>query len=172
MEKTKYLEFRPEEWDKAFISERNNLLFLLPQFKINVEHIGATSVNGCRSFRNVDILVSTHNFIDIHTIGMLLESKEYREIKEQSTVDCVVLVKKKKVNKMGVTVRVVEYASKTYSRIMAFKVLLQENYSRVVNYNNFREGLITKVNFDIAKYNEIKYDYINQQVDENFKFED
>ena len=172
MKRKRNLDFRPNEWDKAFISERNNLLFLLPQFKINVEHIGATSVNGCRSFRNVDIMISVHDFIDLQTIAMLLESKEYRLIKELSSMDVLVLVKKKKVNKVAVTVRVVQYASNFYNRAKAFKVLLQENYQRVEKYNKYRDELIQKVGYDIAKYNEIKYNYINSLIDENFKFEE
>ncbi len=167
-----YLEYHPVDWDKAFISERDNLLFLLPQFKVNVEHIGATSVNNCRSFRNVDILVSTHNFTDIHTIAMMLCSKEYKELKELSTIDCVVLVKKYKVNKRyGVTVRVVQYASNIYNRIVSFKLLLKDSYDRVQKYNLFREQLFKQVNSNIAEYNKVKYDYINSLLDDNYKFE-
>ena len=167
-----YLEYHPTDWDKVFASERDNLLFLLPQYKINVEHIGATSINNCRSFRNVDILVSTHDFKDVHTIAMLLCSKEYKELKELSTVDCVVLVKKYKVNtKYGVTVRVVQYASDIYNRIISFRLLLKDSYDRVQKYNIFRENLFKQVGCDITKYNQVKYDFINQQIDEFYKFE-
>ena len=167
-----YLEYHPVDWDKAFISERDNLLFLLPQFKVNIEHIGATSINNCRSFRNIDILVSAHEFTDVHTIAMMLCSKEYKELKELSTMDCVVLVKKYKVNKRyGVTVRVVQYASNIYNRFISFKLLLKDSYDRVQKYNFFREQLFKQVNFNIAEYNKVKYDYINSLIDDNYKFE-
>ena len=167
-----YLSFKPAQWDKAFVSERNNLFFLLPQFKINVDHIGATSVTNCRSFRNVDILVSTHEFVDVHTIAMMLESKEYRPLDDKQDINCITLVKKKKVNGCGVTVRVVQYASPIYNRFLAFKVLLQENFDRVAKYNSFRETLISNVKFNIEEYNKAKYDYINALIDEHFKFEE
>ena len=167
-----YLEYHPVDWDKAFTSERDNLLFLLPQFKVNVEHIGATSVNSCRSFRNIDILISTHDFKDVHTIAMMLCSKEYKELKDLSTLDCVVLVKKYKINKRyGVTVRVVQYASETYNRYISFKLLLKDSYDRVQKYNFFREQLFKQVNCNITEYNKVKYDYINSLIDDYYKFE-
>ena len=76
------LQYHPSDWDKAFLSEKDNLFFLLPQFKFNVEHIGATSIPNCRSFRNIDILLSLNRFEDILTVAMLLNSKDYKEIKE------------------------------------------------------------------------------------------
>lgn len=95
-----YLEYKPELWSKIFVAERDNLHFLLPQFRFNVEHIGATAVANCRSFRNVDILLSVHDFKDISTVSMLLASKEYKVIEEYSTVECIVLVKRYKYEKL------------------------------------------------------------------------
>ena len=166
-----YLLYKPEKWDKAFINERANLLFELPNFKMNIEHIGATSVTNGRSFRNVDIMISVNNFADIYTITMLLETKGYKEIKELSTLGVALLVKQKKVNRQTITVRVVQYGGEFFSRAHAFRTLLQENYDRIQKYNQYREKLISEVGFDIAKYNEAKYQYINQMIDENFKFE-
>ena len=165
------LSFKSADWEKAFSIEKDNLLFLLPQYKMNIEHIGATSINNCRSFRNVDILISVNNFADIYTIAMLLASKEYKELPELGNINCRLLVKRHKVNGCGVTVRVVEYASETYRRFIMFRTLLNEDYNKVQGYNYFRENLIKKVEFDIAEYNRIKYDYINSFLDENCKFE-
>ena len=75
-----YLDYHPTEWDRIFKKEYNNIHFLLPDMKIYVEHIGATSINGCRSFRNVDVLVSTQSFADIYTAKMLLCIDEYKEL--------------------------------------------------------------------------------------------
>ena len=100
-------EYKPQQWEQAFASEIDNLLFNLSQFKFNIEHIGATSINNCRSFRNVDILLSTKNFVDVSTIAMMLESKDYKRLPELSTIDCIVLVKKSKVYVCGITLRVV-----------------------------------------------------------------
>ena len=164
------LEYRPKEWQKAFISERDNLLFLLPQFKFNVEHIGATSVLNGRSFRNVDILISVHNFADIYTIAMILASKDYKELPELGDLNCRVLVKKTKVNSCGITLRVVEHASNTYNRIVSFKYYLSD-YDHIQKYNLFRESLFKSVKRNISEYNKVKYDYINSLIDENYKFE-
>ena len=166
------LSYQPQEWDRIFIAERDNLHFLLPQYKFNVEHIGATAIPNCRSFRNVDILISLHSFKDIYTVAMLLESKEYKRIEEYSSIDCITLVKKYKYGKIGVTVRIVEYGGKWYNRAQAFQVILKESYDRTQKYNIFRENLFRQYYNDIKKYNEIKYDYINSQIDYYFKFEE
>lgn len=164
------LRYRPKEWVKAFKSERSNLLFLLPQFKMNIEHIGATAVPNCRSFRNVDILISVHDFADISTIAMLLQTKEYVLV-DQSDINCVVLAKKRKVLGERITVRVVQYASDTFNRFHAFDIYLRESIENVYHYNIFRENLFRETAYDIKRYNETKYDYINSHIDEMFKFE-
>lgn len=166
-----YLEYKPAIWDKIFVNEKANLHFHLPQYKFNVEHIGATSVPNCRSFRNVDIMISLHDFKDIHTVALLLATKEYKIIKERSTPDCMVLAKTQKYQKVGVTIRIVQYAGRWFNRCHAFLTLLRENYDRVIKYNNFREELFVKVNGNIAQYNQIKGNYINSIIDDNFKFE-
>lgn len=166
-----YLEYHPSEWVKIFKSEYSNIHFLVPDLKYNVEHIGATSINSCRSFRNVDILISTSSLADIYTIAMLLGVSEYKELKELSTEDCVVMIKKKKYKKIGVTIRIMEYGSTKYVRFKAFKQLLQSDYNFVIKYNYFREELFKTVNFDITKYNEGKINYIESQLNEHFKFE-
>ena len=159
MKDKRVLSYNQTEWEKVFVSEKDNLLFLLPQYKMNIEHIGATSINNCRSFRNVDILISVNNFADVHTIAMLLNSKEYKELPELSDMNCRVLVKKHKVNKTGITVRVVEYASNTYNRFIMFRTLLKDDYNKVQAYNYFRENLFEEVNHNIAKYNQINPKY-------------
>ena len=165
------LQYTPAKWEKAFKSEKDNLLFCLPNFKVTIEHIGATAVNSCRSFRNVDILLSTHDYGAVSTIAMVLKSKEYKELKELSTLDCIVLVKKSKVYGCGITLRIVQYASMTYRRITCFKIFLKESYDCVQRYNIFREAAIKTANFDIKEYNKMKYNYINSILDERFRFE-
>lgn len=165
------LEYHPTTWEKVFATEVNNLRFNLPKFRFNIEHIGATSVNNCRTFRNVDILLSVHDFKDIYTISMILQSKEYREVKEMSTVDCVVLSRKAKLYGCGVTLRIVQHASPTYNRFICFQIYLKESFTRVMKYNEFRETLFEQVKYNINEYNKVKYDYINSLIDENFKFE-
>lgn len=80
MKDKRVLSYKHEDWEKAFLMERDNLIFLLPQYKMNIEHIGATAIKNCRSFRNVDILIAVSNFADVYTIAMLLASKEYKEL--------------------------------------------------------------------------------------------
>ena len=171
MKKKKLLSYDIEKWKTAFNQEKTNILFLLPNYKVNVEHIGATSVNNCRSFRNVDILVSTSNFADIYTIAMILGTKDYKELNELSDLNCRVLARRNKINGCGVTIRVVEYASLTYNRFISFKLYLNDSYEHVQKYNYFREALFEKTNHNISEYNKIKYDYINAVLDENYKFE-
>ena len=163
------LRYRPVAWVKAFQNEKSTLHFLLPQFRMNVEHVGATSVPGCRSFRNVDILISVSNFSDISTISMLLQTKGYNLIDDN--YKCVVLVKKKRVNGERITIRVVEYASQEYLRIVMFKTYLLDRIDNVNKYNIYREKLFADCGRNVIKYNEQKYDYINNHVDEMFKFE-
>ncbi len=163
--------YLPEDWDNIFKAERDNLRFVLPEFKFNIEHIGATSINNCRSFRNVDILISLSHFNDIYTAAMLLNSRGYKMLNAQCRSDCALLIKRSKYKKIGVTIRIVEYGGDFYNRCKAFQVVLRESYDRTQMYNNFREKLFAKYPKNIKRYNEVKYDYINSQLDYYFKFQ-
>ena len=166
-----FLQYTPAKWEKAFASERDNLLFALSNYRVTIEHIGATSVNSCRSFRNVDILLSVHDFGRISTITMILQTKEYKLLKELSTPDCSVLVKKSKVYGCGITLRIVQFASMTYRRYTCFRIYLKNSYDCVQKYNMFREAAFKTAKYDIKEYNRLKYNYINSILDERFKFE-
>lgn len=165
------LRFRPKSWHQAFLSEKNTLYFYLPQFKMNVEHIGATSVPNCRTFRNVDILISVPQLEDISTVAMLLATKGYKVV-DDSNYECIVLVKKATVYGERITVRVTEYASLIYRRHILFKTYLENSYDNVQKYNIFRDHLFREVRGDMKRYNEAKIEYINNHIDEMFKFVD
>lgn len=165
------LNYNPRAWEKAFKEEKNNLLYFLANKKVTIEHIGATSIANCRSNHNVDILISVPKMPDIYTIEALLLSKGYREIKEFSTKDCLVLVKKSKVLDQSITIRIAEYASMIFNRIHAFKIVLKDEYDRVQRYNAFREELLDQCGKNWRKYHRIKVDYINSMIDEYFRFE-
>lgn len=167
----KYLEYHAKEWDQIFKDEFNNIHFLLPDMKLKIEHIGATSLSGSYSFRNVDLMIATSSLADIYTAKMMLSVLGYKEMPELGNEQCVVMVKQKKYHKIGVTLRIVEYGSEMYNSFTQFKNLLQTDIHRVNEYNSFRDNLFEEVNKDIKEYNKRKYAFIKKMVETDWNSE-
>ena len=167
----KLLSYEPSKWTASYKKEKNDLLYLLSNFNIGISHIGATSVPAGRSDRNIDVLIVAESIADVSSVTVKLQANGYKYINYMSTHECSLLVKQKRVEGCGVTVRVVAYASDTYNRINAFMTYLRESNSRIQSYNNFREALSEKYKNDWKSYYRHKKDYINEIIEENFKFE-
>ena len=167
----KYLEFNPRGWRETFIDEKNNLLFYLKDFRVSINHIGATAFTAGRSNRNVDVLLTVSSLADLHSVLVRLQSKNYKLVEQSPKGDFFLLVAPKKVLGYGVSVRLMEYASPIFVRYQAFITLLKEDNSRVLRYNDFRLELIERCGNNWEQYKQLKQDYIDMMIDENFKFE-
>lgn len=164
------LKFDPKGWDKAFQEEKNNLLYYLKNFKVAVKHIGATAYPGGMSNRNVDILIATTTFEDVSSVQVRLESKGYKVI-SSNQLGFILLKSPKKVQGYGISIRIMEYGSAIFNRYNAFDILLKEDLNRVTRYNKYRDEISYEYFYDFSKYQELKLNYINAMIDENFKFE-
>ena len=171
MERSMPLKLDARNWDKAYQIEKDNLSYYLRDFKVSINHYGATSILNGRSNRNVDILLCAFSLVDLSSVKVRLESKGYKLVQYEENPDYYVLVAPKKANGYGVSIRLMLYASQTYLRYNAFYLLLKENPELVIRYNNFREEITLKCGKNWRMYWKLKNNYINQVIDENFKFE-
>ena len=165
------LRFDPEGWKQTFVEEKNNLQYFLKNFKIAITHIGATAYKNGKSNRNVDIMITVDNMVDLSSIVVRLQSKGYKLINYEEGNDCSTLVVPKKVLGYGVTIKVLVYASDTYNRYNAFMTLLREHEHLIRSYNDYRDNIARKYRHDWQKYRQLKIDYINLLIEEHFKFE-
>lgn len=165
------LRFDPTGWNKTYVEEKNNLQYYLKNFKFAINHIGATAIKDGRSNRNVDILITVNSLKELSSIVVRLQSKGYKQIDYQEGHDIATLVTPKKVFGYGVTIRVMLYASDIFNRYNAFYTLLKEHGILIKQYNNFRDEIAKKTHNDYQTYRKMKIDYINQIIDEHYKFE-
>lgn len=165
------LKFDPTGWGETFKEEKNNLLYYLKNFKVAINHIGATAFKNGRSNRNVDILITTTTLNDLSSVVVRLQSKGYKLINYEDGHEYQTLVVPKKVLGYGVTIKVMLYASDIYNRFNAFITLLKEHEHLVKDYNNYRDELTRKYRNNYNTYRKLKIDYINLLLEEHFKFE-
>ena len=165
------LRYDPQGWEATYITERNNLLYLLSNFKFSVEHIGAASVTNGRTNRNVDILLVADSIADVASIASKLQTFGYKPLHYLSHHEISALVKRKRVKGYGVTIRVVNNASIIHNRIKAFMIYLNENYDHIQKYNEFRYNLYLKYQKNWKLYYKHKIGYIESVLNEHFKFE-
>ena len=102
---------------------------------------------------------------------MKSQDKKYKVVEQSHNGDFYLLVGPSKVLGYGVSIRLMEHASPIFNRYYAFVTLLKEDSSRVQKYNDFRAALLEQCGDDWKKYSQMKQNYINMMVDENFKFE-
>lgn len=165
------LRFDPKGWKDTYLTERNNLLYLLSNFDVDIEQIGATSIPSGRSNRNVDILIVAKTIPDVSSIAFKLQNYGYKLLTYLSTPELSALVKQQRVKGYGITLRVILNASQVHLRYNAFKEYLLDSYKNIKHYNDFREELQKKYRNDWKSYYRRKRDFINMTIDENFKFE-
>ncbi len=165
------LRFDPTGWGKTFEEEKNNLQYYLKNFKVAINHIGATSYKNGRSNRNVDVLVTVESLSDLSAVVVRLQSKGYKLINYEEGQDVSTLIVPKKILGYGVTIRVMVYASEIFNRYNAFMTLLKEHEHLIREYNKFRDELTRKYCRDYNTYRKLKIDFINLQLVEHFKFE-
>lgn len=167
----KALRYDPQGWEDTYITERNNLLYLLSNFDFTIEQIGAGSVTNGRTNRNVDILIAADSIPEVSSIASKLETYGYKPLHYLSHHEISTLVKRTRVKGYGVTIRVVNKASIIHNRIKAFMLYLNENYGHIEKYNEFRLNLYLKYQKNWKLYYKHKMDYISMVLKENFKFE-
>lgn len=165
------LKYDPKGWSDSYITERNNLLYLLSNFDITVEQIGASAIPNGRSNRNVDILIVAKTVPDVSSITFKLQNSGYKCLNYLCDHEISTLVKQNKVKGYGITLRVVLNASRTHERYNAFKIYLSDSVKNIRHYNDFREALLKKYSKDWKSYYRHKRDFINSKIDESFKFE-
>ena len=115
--------------------------------------------------------MTVNNLADIQSVLVRLISKKYKVIEQSHSGDFYLLVGPNKVLGYGVSIRLMEHASPIFNRYQAFVTLLKEDHTKVEKYNSFRLALIDKCGKNWEMYNRMKRDYIDQLIDENFKFE-
>ena len=149
-------------WKDYFAQEKALLLRALQGQKVSkIEHVGATSVVLCGTAGTIDVLLGIPNSLDLITIKNILVRKGYRFIEGQSDyLNMLFFVRRNQNNQIVATIRVVEYGSDVYNRIMAFKYYLKERDANVKTYNDFRNALLEKTNGDMPQYQKVKQDYI------------
>lgn len=159
-----------DAWPYFFNKEKDRLVRLLKPFKYSsIEHIGATSAIHCDTAGTIDGLLSIPNKLDLITFKNYLSANGYEAVENRCTADCVLMYRRNSNGGVVFTLRIVEYASKTYNVIKAFKYYLKENVTHAYNYNNFRQEALYHSKC-IKDYNKLKTDYIKSIIAERFEF--
>lgn len=165
------LRYDPEGWKESFLEEKNNLQYYLKNFKVAITHFGATAYKNGRSNRNVDIMITVENMVELTSVVVRLQSKGYKLINYEEGNDCSTLVGPKKVLGYGITIKVLVYASEIYNRYNAFITLVREHEQIIRLYNDYRDNIRRKCGLNWKEYRRLKIDYINLLLEEHFKFE-
>jgi len=160
-----------DRWPILFKEEKDSLIEKLKPFKIEgIEHIGATSVLLCKTAGTIDIMVALQSKMDLLSVKNYLCKNGYEEIPHLNKRNCLFLVRRNKSKQIVSTLRLVEYASDEYIKIVSFKQYLKGHKKYRNKYNEFRKTLLEQEDMTMFKYNQIKANYICSKLEENFEY--
>lgn len=161
-----------DKWKICFSIEKKKLEEKLKGFDVaSIEHIGATSVILCGTLGTIDIVVSLNSIVEVTTVKNYLCKNGYEAIEKGCGNSQAFLVRRNDKNEIVATIRVVPNCSKQYIKLIAFKYYLRQNKNNALKYNEFRQALLETCGNNLAKYKEVKANYINSILEEHCKFE-
>lgn len=132
-----------QKWKVAFDREKARLEDMLREQRVaSIEHIGATSVEGCSTLGTIDILLSVYDRLDFFTIKNILAAHGYQYIQGKSNdLDDLFFIRRNSKKQIIATIHLVHYASITYQEYILFKFYLLEG-NNAFKYNERRERVL------------------------------
>ena len=161
-----------DNWRLLYNREKHMVSAALKGHKISsIEHIGATSVVLCNTSGTIDVLVSIPSILDLFTIkNALSKVSGYECVEHKSNNHLLFFVRRNERKQIVATIRIVEYASAEYNKILSFKYYLKQKNSNVIRYNQFRQALAEHYQNDYRGYQKAKESYIQSILEEYCKY--
>lgn len=149
-----------KNWDIEFEKIKNELLYVLEDVTLGIEHIGSTAVKGvvAEPIIDIDVIIPTYDCFNIvikrlKKIGYKYE--ENPEIKDRESFKYI-----GKLKLMEHNLYVCPRNSKELKRHIAFRNYLINNKKAIETYNDIKINAVKKFPNNINKYGEYKSVYI------------
>lgn len=148
-------------WEKEFLKEKKNLLKLMQEISISIEHIGSTSIKGLSAKPIIDIAVGIKELSDFEKVKeRFLEHSDY-SLKEDSASDEILIRKGAEDNRTHF-IHVMEIDSQRFKKTLLFRDYLRNHNEDTLKYELLKKDLAKKYSDNRKMYTSSKNDFITE----------
>ena len=148
-----------EKYKLIFEYEKKEILNLLGNVCIAIEHIGSTSIKGLVAKPIVDIAVGVLDMHTLESIPPIMIMEGYQYLSEHGDHDRLLFIKKKN-GKCFLHIHVEIYQGKSWENHLLFKKYLEHNSKALLEYSELKERLAAEYYNDRKLYTVGKADFI------------
>lgn len=150
-----------DEWVEEFVKEKENLLKLVGDIALDIQHIGSTSIPNLSAKPIIDILMAVKSLSDVSKIRQILEDNGY-EYRENGSDDIQVLFAKGSEDKRTHYLHITEIGSKEWQNSIGFRDYMRSHPEEVKKYEEIKLALASKYPDDRGEYTSGKKNYVEE----------
>jgi GrpB-like predicted nucleotidyltransferase (UPF0157 family) len=159
------------QWKDEFLKEKIALEYSLKNYDVDIQHIGSTSIVGCKAKPIVDIAIGVSPLMYgkqlipiLQKIGYFYDGKHDGDVR--------FFLKKCKDDIETYFIHIEDTNSRIWQHHILFRDYMKLHPEEVVKYSDLKENLAQKFCDDRKGYTQAKDVYIEQIIDKAFKYFD
>lgn len=150
------------EWEIAFQDLKKEIKKLLPQYKIDIEHIGSTSIDNMPSKPILDLGIGTSSKKDIFEIAKILSHNGWVDRGDRKDRGGYLLVKFSGEEVISHHLHILKTDDQQWKNYLLFRDRLRENKQLAEEYKTLKQQLFEKHKLERGNYTDGKGEFIKR----------
>ena len=159
----KILEYNPE-WKSEYLKEKDGLKSALKGYDVNIQHVGSTSIVGCKAKPIIDIAIGIPNLEYGNKLIPILQKIGYY-YNDTVSFDGSYFLKKCENDIETHFIHIEDKNGKSWQNHIVFRDYMNLNSGEVVRYSNLKNFLAQKFYNDRKSYTKSKEIYIKKIIE-------
>lgn len=163
----KILEYNPE-WKNEYLKEKDVLKSALKGYDVDIQHVGSTSIVGCKAKPIIDIAIGIPNLEYGKKLIPILQKIGYH-YNDAVSFDGSYFLKKCENDIETHFIHIEDKNGRAWQNHIVFRDYMSLNFGEVVKYSNLKKDLLQKFYNDRKGYTKTKETYIKKIIEEALK---
>lgn len=163
----KIFEYNPE-WRNEYLEEKTALECVLKDYDFNIEHIGSTSIVGCKAKPIIDIAIGVPNLEYGKKLIPILKEIGYH-YDGRNDFGVQYFLKKCENDIETYFIHIEDKNSRIWQHHILFRDYMNLNPDEVIKYSDLKEELAQNFVYDRKGYTKAKETYIEKIIDKAFE---
>lgn len=163
----KILEYNPE-WKNEYLKEKDVLKSALKGYDVDIQHVGSTSIVGCKAKPIIDIAIGIPNLEYGKKLIPILQKIGY-DYNDTVSFDGSYFLKKCENDIETHFIHIEDKNGKAWQNHIAFRDYMNLNPQETNKYSKLKENLAQKFYNDRKSYTKSKETYIEKIIDKALK---
>lgn len=153
-----------DQWAKLYQKEKKNIIRLIKEHILDIQHIGSTSIFGIKAKPIIDIAVLIDKSMDFRKIRKILERDAYLYRGDHGENGGQLFVKSPQKDYRTHHIHFIKKGEKQWNNYIDFRDRLNQNYTLAAEYNALKEMLEQKFPRNRGAYTKGKSYFINKVI--------